>query len=273
MGEKLAITSDTPQTTRHKFRAIYDTDDAQIIFVDTPGLHKPHDALGEELNTSALKSLEDIDIVAFCLDASQPFGSGDAWVLDNLKMLSCYKILLITKTDLANQEQIQKQIESAQEYFLFDASCALSSKKQEGLDTALQLITSALPLGPRWFPKGTKTDQAIEVLISEFIREKILLSTRDEVPHAVGVAIDDMDYNEKKDLSSIFATIYVERDSQKGIIIGKNGSQIKQIGIEARKDLEQMLGNKVFLDLRVKLKKDWRKDANQIRRFGYGEGL
>ncbi len=273
MGEKLAITSNTPQTTRHKFRAIYDSDDAQIIFVDTPGLHKPHDALGEELNRSAIKSLEDIDIVAFCLDASKPFGSGDKRVLDALKKLSCYRLLIVTKTDLADAEAIQKQIDETGDYFNFDASVAVSAQNQEGIDECLKLIETALPLGPRWFPEGTKTDQPIEVLISEFIREKVLLLTRDEVPHAVGVSIDDMNYNEKKDLSSIYATIYVERDSQKGIIIGKGGSLIKEIGSEARKDLEHMLGNKVFLDLRVKIKKDWRRDANQIRRFGYGEGL
>ncbi|MDO5044273.1 MAG: GTPase Era [Coriobacteriia bacterium] len=273
MGKKVAITSNTAQTTRHRFRAIYDEDEAQIIFVDTPGLHKPHDVLGDQLNKSALKALEDTDVCAFCLDASMEFGRGDEWVLKHLAGIDAFKLLVITKADLVDERIIQSQIDKASNALEFDSVCVVSAKEELGIESLIDVLKAALPLGPRWFPEGTTTDQEPEILIAEFIREKILYLTKDEVPHSVGVVVDDMSYSYKKNLSSISATIFVERDSQKGIIIGKQGSLIKQIGIQAREDLEHMLGNKVFLDLRVKVKKDWRRDASQIQRFGYGEGL
>lgn len=272
MGKKLAIASSTAQTTRHRFRAIYTTDSYQMILVDTPGVHKPHDALGEELNTTALKSLEGIDVVAFLLDASQPLGKGDEWVLNQIKTLRIPKILVINKIDLVDADTIAEQRTRAQKYIDWDGEVALSAKEHDGIDEFLSLVAQFLPEGPLWFPADTETDQPIEVLIAEFIREKILYNAYDEVPHAVGVVVDDMTYNRRKDLESIFATIYVERDSQKGIIIGKGGSCIKEIGSAARKDLEILLGCKVFLDLNVKVRKNWRRDLNQIRRFGYGEG-
>lgn len=272
MGKKLAIASSTAQTTRHRFRAIYTTDSYQMILVDTPGVHKPHDALGEELNTTALKSLEGIDVVAFLLDASQPLGKGDEWVLNQIKTLRIPKILVINKIDLVDADTIAEQRTRAQEYIDWDGEVALSAKEHDGIDEFLSLVAQFLPEGPLWFPADAETDQPIEVLIAEFIREKILYNAYDEVPHAVGVVVDDMTYNRRKDLESIFATIYVERDSQKGIIIGKGGSCIKEIGSAARKDLEILLGCKVFLDLNVKVRKNWRRDLNQIRRFGYGEG-
>ena len=273
MGEKLAITSNTAQTTRHRFRAIYDTDDAQIIIVDTPGLHKPHDALGEELNRSALKSLEDVDLVAFLLDSSKEAGRGDQWVLDQLKTVDAPKLLVITKSDLSDAHECQLQLERVYSDDLFDDAIVLSAQTGERLAQFTELLKSYLPEGPRWFPKGTRTDQDEEVLIAEFIREKILLETSDEVPHAIGVQVEEYSYNKKKNLSSIRALIYVERESQKGIIIGKGGAKIKRLGSLARHDLERLPQTRVYLDLRVKLKKDWRKDAAQIRRFGYGEGL
>lgn len=272
MGKKLAIASSTAQTTRHRFRAIYTTDSYQMILVDTPGVHKPHDTLGEELNTTALKSLEGIDVVAFLLDASQPLGKGDEWVLNQIKTLRIPKILVINKIDLVDADIIAEQRTCAQEYIDWDGEVALSAKEHDGIDEFLSLVAQFLPEGPLWFPADAETDQPIEVLIAEFIREKILYNAYDEVPHAVGVVVDDMTYNRRKDLESIFATIYVERDSQKGIIIGKGGSCIKEIGSAARKDLEILLGCKVFLDLNVKVRKNWRRDLNQIRRFGYGEG-
>ena len=272
MGKKLAIASSTAQTTRHRFRAIYTTDSYQMILVDTPGVHKPHDALGEELNTTALKSLEGIDVVAFLLDASQPLGKGDEWVLNQIKTLRIPKILVINKIDLVDADTIAEQRTRAQKYIDWDGEVALSAKEHDGIDEFLSLVAQFLPEGPLWFPADAETDQPIEVLIAEFIREKILYNAYDEVPHAVGVVVDDMTYNRRKDLESIFATIYVERDSQKGIIIGKGGSCTKEIGSAARKDLEILLGCKVFLDLNVKVRKNWRRDLNQIRRFGYGEG-
>ena len=259
MGKKIAITSNTAQTTRHRFRAVLTREGFQLILVDTPGLHKPHDALGEELNTSALKALEDVDVVAFLVDASKPVGTGDEWVAAQLKRARSKKILVLSKIDLVDGEQLDRQRFAA-------------AQTGEHVQDFVDEVVALLPPGPAWFPTDMETDQPIEVVVAEFIREKILRSFHDEVPHAIGVRVEEMEYDRKKDLYRIFAIVYVERDSQKGIIIGKKGAAIKQIGTEARQDLEQLLGCRVFLDLSVKVKKNWRRDANQIRRFGYGEG-
>ena len=272
MGKKIAITSNTVQTTRHRFRAVLTEEDFQLIIVDTPGLHKPHDALGEELNVSALKALEDVDVVAMVIDASKPVGRGDEWVAEQLRRSRAKKICVLSKTDLANPEQISRQREAAEKLGEWDAMVGLSSLTGKNVDAFVEEVVFLLPPGPAWFPADMETDQPIEVVVAEFIREKILRSFDDEVPHAIGVQVEEMEYDRKKDLNRIFARIYVERDSQKGIIIGKRGAAIKRIGTEARADLEQLLGTRVFLDLSVKVKKNWRRDENQIRRFGYGEG-
>lgn len=240
--------------------------------MDTPGLHKPHDALGEELNTSALKALEDVDVVAFLVDASKPVGTGDEWVAAQLKRARSKKILVLSKIDLVDGEQLDRQRFAAAQLGDWDAVVELSSQTGEHVQDFVDEVVALLPPGPAWFPTDMETDQPIEVVVAEFIREKILRSFHDEVPHAIGVRVEEMEYDRKKDLYRIFAIVYVERDSQKGIIIGKKGAAIKQIGTEARQDLEQLLGCRVFLDLSVKVKKNWRRDANQIRRFGYGEG-
>ena len=272
MGKKLAIASPTAQTTRHRFRAIHTTDTHQMIIVDTPGVHKPHDALGEELNTTAFKSLEGIDVIAFVLDASAPFGRGDEWLLSELSSIRIPKILVLTKIDLVSSEELEVQRGAAIAAGTWDKVVELSSVTGENLDEFVDVVEYYLPAGPLWFPADMETDQPIEVLIAEFIREKILLTAHDEVPHAVGVVVEDMEYNRRKNMERIYASVYVERESQKGIIIGKGGTAIKEVGTQARKDLEVLLGKKVFLDLQVKVRKNWRRDLNQIRRFGYGEG-
>ncbi|MDR3053550.1 MAG: GTPase Era [Coriobacteriales bacterium] len=272
VGKKIAITSNTPQTTRHRFRAVLDTAAFQLVLVDTPGIHKPIDALGEELNHSAVKALESVDVVALLIDVSKPFGTGDVWVADLVKNSRAKKVLVISKADLAQPGQIEAQIERATQKLIFDDVVVLSALDGVNIDAFVSTVTAYLPPGPRWFPQGTSTDQPLEVVIAEFIREKILTHTFDEVPHAVGVALEELEYDPKKNLYSAYATIYVERDSQKGIIIGKGGEKIKTIGTLARQDLAHFLAARVYLDLRVKVRKAWRKDANQIRRFGYGEG-
>ena len=273
MGEKVAITSRTAQTTRHRFRAIYDTDEMQMIMVDTPGLHKPEDALGEELNESALQALEDVDVVAMLIDASKPIGRGDEWVARQVQQLKCKKILVISKIDLVKKAVIRKQIAKADQMGSWDDVVTLSSKQKVGIDDFIDAVYDLLPNGPRWFPKGTGVDLSDEVLIAEFIREKILRHTRDEVPHSVGVQVEQIERDPQTGFMKVWAVIYVERNSQKGIIIGHGGSMIKQVGSEARQDLERLFAVGVHLDLTVKVKKDWRSDASQIRRFGYGEGL
>ncbi|NPD30308.1 GTPase Era [Eggerthellaceae bacterium zg-1084] len=273
MGKKVAITSNTVQTTRHRFRAVLSRPDFQMIMVDTPGLHKPHDALGEELNTSALKALEDVDVVAMLIDATKPVGTGDAWVAAQLARARARKVLVLSKLDLVDAQTVEKMRAAAAELAPWDHVIACSGATGEGVEDFVGAVVSCLPEGPRWFPEDMDTDQPLEVMVAEFVREKILRSFREEVPHAIGVRVEEMNYSRKKNLDSIRAIIYVEHDSQKGIIIGKRGAAIKQVGIEARADLEQLLGTRVYLDLNVKVKKNWRKDASQIRRFGYGEGL
>jgi GTP-binding protein Era len=278
VGHKVAIVSDTPQTTRHRFRAIVNDDAYQLILVDTPGVHKPHDVLGEELNRSAAKALESVDIVAFVLDASAPFGTGDEWVLDALVSTTAQRMLVVTKTDLVDEACIEGQIEAACRHAQrnaapFDAIVALSALRGENVAAFLQVAQTMLPEGPRWFSPDMTSDQPLEVLIAEFIREKLLLGTHEEVPHAIGVVVEELEQDRRRKLVSVRALIYVEHESQKGIIIGKGGQRIKRFGTEARLDLENLLGSRVFLDLRVKVRKNWRRDVNQIRRFGYGEGL
>ncbi|MDR3315326.1 MAG: GTPase Era [Coriobacteriales bacterium] len=272
IGTKVAIISNTPQTTRHRFRAVYNNASYQLVLVDTPGIHKPHDALGEELNHSAAKAFEAVDVIAFVLDASKPFGTGDEWVLHAISRSPARKLLVISKTDLVDAATIEQQRVAASAEFTFDATVALSALTGAHVDEFITTASAFLPEGPRWFPLDTTTDQPLEVIIAEFIREKILNATFDEVPHAVGVQVEELSFDKKRNLHSIYATIFVERDSQKGILIGHQGEKIKQVGTLARKELDRFLDTRVYLDLRVKVRKGWRKDANQIRRFGYGEG-
>ncbi len=272
MGKKIAITSNTAQTTRHRFRAVKTTDEFQLVIVDTPGIHKPHDALGEELNTSALKALEDVDVVAMLVDASQPVGTGDEWVAEQVKKARTKKVLVLSKYDLVDESALKSQRAAAIKLADWDAVTTCSSETLEGVDDVVETLVGFLPDGPQWFPDDMETDQPLEVIVAEFIREKILRSFRDEIPHAIGVQTEEMDYVRKKDLYRIRAIVYTEHNSQKGMIIGKGGNAIKRIGTEAREDLERILGTRVFLDLSVKVRKNWRRDANQIRRFGYGEG-
>ena len=273
VGSKVAITSDTPQTTRHRLRAILDREDAQVVFVDTPGLHKPHDALGEELNRSALLAIADVDVACLVIDATKPVGRGDQWVAQHVAATKGARVLVLTKADAASAEQVRRQLETARTLAEFHDEVVVSALEGFNVDGFVEVVVRLLPEGPRYFPRDMRTDQPIEVMIAEFVREKVLRSTFDEVPHAVGVELDDLQWDDKADLVRVYAVVYVERDSQKGIIIGAGGEMIKRIGVEARADLERLLGRHVFLDLRVKVKKDWRRDASQIRRFGYGEGL
>lgn len=272
MGKKIAITSNTAQTTRHRFRAVKTTEDYQLVIVDTPGIHKPHDALGEELNTSALKGLTDVDVVAMLVDSSQPVGTGDEWVANQLSRVRTKKVLVLSKTDLVDEVQLEEQREAACKLADWDAVVTCSAETLEGVDDVVSTLVGFFDFGPQWFPEDMETDQPLEVIVAEFIREKILRTFRDEIPHAIGVQTEELDYVKKKDLYRIRAIIYTEHDSQKGMIIGKGGASIKRIGTEARVDLEKILGCRAFLDLQVKVRKNWRRDANQIRRFGYGEG-
>ncbi len=272
IGKKVAITSDTVQTTRHRFRAMLTRPGFQMVIVDTPGLHKPHDPLGEELNVSALKAIQDVDVIAMLVDASKPVGAGDVWIAEQIAPQKARKIAVLSKTDLVDDEALNAQKEAVASLLAWDEAVALSASTGDRVDVFIETVSAYLPEGPHWFPDDMDIDQPIEVLVAEFVREKILRGFHDEIPHAIGVVTETMEFDEKKSLYRIVATIFVERESQKGMIVGKGGRSIKDIGTQARVDLEQLLGCRVYLELTVKVKKNWRRDLNQIRRFGYGEG-
>jgi len=273
VGTKVAITSDTAQTTRHRLRAVLDLPDAQIVIVDTPGLHKPVDALGEELDRTSIMAIADVDVVCLVIDASEQVGTGDRWIAQRVAATRGHKVLVLTKADLVNERLMEKQLAVAHSLVKFDDIVVVSATEGFNLEGFVATVKRLLPEGPRYFPRDMVTDQPLDVMLAEFIREKVLRETRDEVPHAIGVIIEELTVSKDGQMTTVRATIYVEHESQKGIIIGKGGSLIKRIGTQARVDLERLLGTKVYLDLRVKVKKDWRRDAAQIRRFGYGEGL
>lgn len=267
-GEKVAITSPVAQTTRRRMRAVINRDRCQIVIVDTPGLHKPKDSLGTELNKSALAEINDVDVVAFLIDASAPIGRGDEWVANHVAKSRARKILVLSKADKVKPEQMLAQLEAARKLVDFDDELVISAPEGFNVDTFVSVVASYLPEGPKWFPDDMKCDASDETLVSEFVREKVLLHTREEIPHAVGVLCDELEF--KGDLLRVHATIYVEREGQKGILVGKRGEMVKRIGMEARRDIERIFDCRVYLGLDVRVKSGWREDEGQIRRFGYG---
>jgi len=269
--EKVAIISDKPQTTRHTIRAILNLENAQIIFVDTPGLHKPKDSLGEHMNKSVRNALRDVDAVIFMVDASQVIGSGDLYIANELALLNTPKIIVLSKIDKLEPGDIEVQLEIAKQLGKFDEIIPLSAATGQNVEVLVEKMNEMLPEGPQYYPPDMKTDQPERVIVAEFIREKALLLTREEVPHSIAVEVQEMKPRKDGEIVDIFATIFVERESQKGILIGKGGRVLKEIGSKARADIEHLLGSHIFLDLRVRVKKDWRKEERYIKQFGYTE--
>ena len=268
-NRKVAITSEKPQTTRNRIRAVITTPEAQLVFVDTPGFHKPRDALGERLNSLVLGTMRDVDVIVFVLDGAQTIGKGDTFIAGELEKVETPVVCVINKMDMMDGAKIESQVEVACHLFPFKCVIPASSKFGAGVDEMESALLAFLPVGPKYFPEDTVSDQPERVLVAELIREKALQLTRDEVPHSVAVLIEDMKPREDDDLVDVEAIIYVERESQKGIIIGKGGRMIKEIGTRAREDIEPILGNQVFLDLRVKVEKDWSKNPQFIKRLDY----
>ena len=268
-GRKVAITSDKPQTTRNRIRAIVTTDQIQLIFVDTPGFHKPRNALGERLNSLVHGTLRDVDVAVFVLDGSQTIGKGDIFIAGELGKVDTPVVCVVNKIDLLHHNKIESQVEVARHLYPFARVIPVSSKFGAGIDELEGVLAGFLPVGPRYFPEDTVSDQSERVLVSELIREKALELTRDEVPHSVAVMVEEIRPRDDSELVDIEAVIYVERESQKGIIVGKGGRMIKEIGSRARQEIEPILGNKVFLDLRVKVEKEWSKNPEFIRRLDY----
>ena len=268
-GEKLAITSDKPQTTRNRIRAVVTSDEAQLVFVDTPGFHKPREALGEKLNAMVLSTLRDVDVIIFVMDGAQTIGKGDLFIAGELDKVETPAVAVVNKVDLLDEDKSRSQLEVARHMYDFADVLPVSAKFGGGLEQLVERIGVFLPLGPKYFPDDMTSDQPESVLVSELIREKALELTRDEVPHSVAVLVEDIKARPEGDIVDVEAVIYVERESQKGIIVGKGGRMIKEIGTRARQDIEPLIGNKVFLDLRVKVQKDWSKNPEFIKRLDY----
>ena len=269
-GQKLAITSDKPQTTRNRIRAVITLETSQMIFVDTPGFHKPREALGEKLNAMVLSTLRDVDVILFVLDGTQTIGKGDLFIAGELEKVDTPVVGVINKIDLLEPAKVMSQIDVGRHLYPFSEVVPVSSKVGTGIDILVGLLEKFLLPGPQYFPGDMVSDQPEAVLVSELIREKALELTRDEVPHSVAVIIEDIKPRENRDdLVDVEAVIYVERESQKGIVVGKGGRMIKEIGTRARQEIEPLLGNKVFLDLRVKVQKDWSKNPEFIKRLDY----
>ncbi len=271
-GQKIAITTNTAQTTRKQIKGILTEDDAQIVFIDTPGVHKPLNKLGEYLHEQSTSAIDDSDVILFLVDITQKAGKGDIWIVENcIKKSKKPVIIVANKIDLIKDEG-KKEANIISYKTLFDENLPIikvSAKTGKNIPKLIETIKSYLPNSPKLYPDDIITDQNMRMIASEVIREKIILNTKDEIPHSVAVLIDE--YKTENDIDKIKATIFVSADSQKGIIIGKNGSMLKKIGTDSRLELEEIIEGKVFLELFVKVKKNWQKDKTALKLLGYEE--
>ena len=269
IGTKIAIVSNKPQTTRNIIQGIYNDEDSQMVFVDTPGIHKPNHKLGKCLNRQAYYSMDDTDILLMLTDASEPFGAGDKYIIEKLNELKKPVILILNKIDKMPKEKILAKIDEYKDLYNFDEIIPISALKGTNVNTILDVCKKYLPDNIKYFENETVTNKSTEFLISEMIREKIFNLTEEEVPHSITCKIEKIEKG--KNSYNILGTIIVDRDSLKKIIIGKRGSMIKEIGTLARRDIEALLGKKVYLDLVVKTIKKWRDRDKYLSEFGYND--
>jgi GTPase len=272
IGSKIAITSSRPQTTRHAIRGILHRKDAQLVVVDTPGLHKPRTLLGSRLNDVVRETWAEVDVIGFCVPADQPVGRGDEFIVNELRSVAGRTPVfgIVTKTDLAQPDQIAERLTQVSGLMEFAevVPCSAVDGFQVGL--LADLLVARLPEGPPLYPDGELTDEPEETLVAELIREAALEGVRDELPHSIAVVIEEMVPREgRDDLLDVHANIYVERSSQKGIVIGKGGARLRQVGADSRRQIEALLGTKIYLDLHVKIAKDWQRDPKQLRKLGF----
>lgn len=270
INEKISIISDKAQTTRNQIQGIYTTDEEQIVFIDTPGIHKPKHQLGRFMNKTALSTLNEVDIVLFLVNVSEKKGPGDKFIMEKLKDIKVPVFLILNQIDKIHPDELLPIIESYQQEMEFAEIVPVSAINGNNVDTLMKVIASYLKNGPQYYPGDQVSDHPEYFIVSELIREKVLELTREEIPHSVAVITEAMERTDKG-LIEIQATINVERDSQKGIIIGKQGSMLKEIGTRARKDIQTLLGSKIFLELWVKVEKNWRDTPRDLSRFGYKE--
>lgn len=268
--EKISIISSKPQTTRNTIKTIINEEDCQIIFLDTPGIHKPKTKLGEYMVSLAESTLNEVDIILFLIEASdtEP-GAGDLFIIEQLKNIKTTVFLIINKIDTVKKELILTTIKNYSSYMDFKAVIPISALNDEGTDIVIQEIKKLLPEGPKYFPDDILTDQPEKMIAAELIREKILNLVNDEVPHGIGIEIISFKERHNKDIIDIQANIYCEKDSHKGILIGKEGKMLKKVGMLSRQEIESLLGSKVFLQLWVKVKPDWRNSENMLKTLGY----
>ncbi len=280
VGQKIAIASSKPQTTRHAVRGIVTRPDAQLVLVDTPGLHKPRTLLGERLNTIVRDTWSEVDVVAVCLPSDQRIGPGDTFIVGEVAKLPKKPrlVALATKTDLVSGARLREHLMAIQELeestgVRWEHIVPVSGLTGEQVDLVAELLCSLLPEGPAYYPEGTLTDEPDETLVAELIREAVLEGVRDELPHSITVVIEEMRLREgrpeDRPLLDVFASMVVERDSQKGILIGHQGSRLKEVGSRARQQISALLGTPVHLDLRIKVLKEWQRDAKHLNRLGF----
>ncbi|MGG3915544.1 GTPase Era [Rossellomorea vietnamensis] len=271
IGQKIAIMSDKPQTTRNKVQGVYTTDDAQMIFIDTPGIHKPKHKLGDFMMKIAQNTLKEVDVILFMVNVEEGLGKGDHFIIEKLKGVKTPVYLILNKIDQIHPDALLPMIKQYNDLFPFAATVPISALEGNNVDQLLQVLKDQLPEGPQFYPADQITDHPERFIVSELIREKVLHLTREEIPHSIAVVIDKMERKDEKNLIDVIATIIVERDSQKGIVIGKQGSMLKEVGKRSRVDIENLLGSKVYLELWVKVQKDWRNRSANLRDFGFSD--
>jgi GTP-binding protein Era len=274
VGSKVAITSNRPQTTRHTIRGIVHREDFQIVLVDTPGLHRPRTLLGKRLNDLVRDTYTDVDVIGLCIPADEPIGPGDRWIYEQIRAVApkTTLVVLVTKIDKVGKDRVAAQLMAVDELAGEHAAAIVpvSAVAGEQMDVLTDVLVEKLPEGPAYYPDGELTDEPEEVLMAELIREAALEGVRDELPHSLAVVIDEVTPREgRDDLIDVRAILYVERDSQKGIVIGRGGARLKEVGSTARRQIERLLGTKIYLDLRVKVAKNWQQDPKQLGRLGF----
>ncbi|WP_280338649.1 GTPase Era [Nocardia neocaledoniensis] len=273
VGSKIAITSSRPQTTRHTIRGIVHREHAQLILVDTPGLHRPRTLLGQRLNDLVRDTYSEVDVIAVCIPADEKIGPGDRWIVEQIKMMAPKTTVLgvVTKIDKVSRDQVAHQLMAVSQLLGPEAEVVpVSAVKGEQVEVLVDVIASKMPEGPAFYPDGEITDEPEETLMAELIREAALEGVRDELPHSLAVVIEEIQpYEANEDMLEVHALLYVERPSQKAIIIGKNGSRLKEVGTNARKQIEHILGTRIYLNLHVKVAKDWQRDPKQLGKLGF----
>ena len=274
VGEKVAITSNRPQTTRHTIRGIVHREDFQIVLVDTPGLHRPRTLLGKRLNDLVRDTYTDVDVIGLCISADETIGPGDRWIFEQIRDVArrTTLVVVVTKIDKVPKDRVAAQLMAVNELAGEHAAAIVpvSATTGEQIDLLIEVLVEHLQPGPAFYPDGELTDEPEEVLMAELIREAVLEGVRDELPHSLAVVIDEVSPREgRDDLIDVHALLYVERDSQKGIVIGKGGARLKEVGSTARLQIERLLGTKVYLELRVKVAKNWQQDPKLLGRLGF----